>query len=109
MKIDFFKKEKFEELLTSNWFNFFDSTKLLSFVNQKIKENLNNLAIITSYDIKSKGNKLTISRFEWNFNCFIIWLDFTTSINDKIAEGTMEINLYSNNSIEHIRTIGTIS
>lgn len=106
---DSFKEDKLEELLVTNWTHFLDSSKLLAFVLQKVKENINNLAVISSSDIKPKGVSLTLSRCYWIATGFTLWVEFHVPITtNKMAEGTMELHLSSNGSITYIETIGNV-
>lgn len=105
---DFFKKEKLEEILIANWPSFFDGSRLMNFILEKVNENIHNLAIVSGYETKFKGNKITISRFFWNSTHFNIWIEFTVALNSQIIEGTSEVNLYFDGEIEHIHMIGCI-
>lgn len=106
---DCFSEEKLEELLVANWTHFLNSSKLLAFVLQNVKENINRLAIISSSEIKPKGVSLTLSRCCWISTGFTLWVEFHIPIaTNKMAEGTMELHLSCKGSITHVNTLGNI-
>jgi hypothetical protein len=104
-----FKEDKLEELLVANWTHFLDSSRLLAFVLQNVKANINNLAIISSAQIKPKGVSITLSRFYWTPTGFNLWVEFSIpTAADKLAEGTMELNLSHNGNISLLSVIGNL-
>ena len=104
-----FREEKLEEILVANWTHFLDSSRLLAFVLQNVKSRINNLAIIPSSEIKTKGVSITISRFCWINTGFTLWVEFNVPLSaEKMAEGTMELNLSNNGNITHIANMGNI-
>lgn len=104
-----FDKDKFEEFLIANWSQFLNSSKLLAYVIQNVKNNTNNFRIISASTISLKSNFITISRFDWKPQGFILWVEFNIALDaDKTAEGTMEILLYHDGSLSQIQTLGNI-
>jgi len=103
------KADKLEEILVANWTQFIDSSKLLGFVVKTVQSNIERLAIISSAQIKPRGISATVSRCHWNAKGFLIWVEFhvPTSTN-KIAEGTMELNLSNDGSIYLINILGNV-
>lgn len=103
------KKEKLEELLVANWNEFLDNSKLFAFVIQTVQSNINALAIIPSNKLKPKGMSISISHCVWHQSGLILWIEFQIPLApDKIAEGTIEINLSEDGTISHNQTIGNI-
>lgn len=106
---DAFKENKLEEILVANWTHFLDSSRLLAFVLQTVKANINSLVIISSSEIKPKGISITLSRCYWTKTGFTLWVEFHIPITkNKMAEGTMELHLFYNGNITHIGTIGNL-
>jgi hypothetical protein len=104
-----FKEEKLEELLVANWTHFLDSSRLLAFVLQNVKANINNLAIISSSEIKPKGISITTSRCHWTPKGFILWIEFHIPIETKkMSEGTMELLLSNDGNITNITILGNL-
>jgi len=104
-----FREDKLEELLVANWTHFLDSSRLLAFVLQTVKANINRLAIISSSEIKPKGVSITLSRCYWTPTGFTLWVEFNVPMaTNKMAEGTMELHLSNNGSITHINTLGNL-
>lgn len=104
-----FKEEKLEELLVANWTHFLESSKLLAFVLQTVQANKNRLAIISDSEIKQKGMSITLSRFHWTKNGFLLWIEFNIPLaSNQMAAGTMELILSHNGSITHNQTMGNI-
>jgi len=104
-----FREDKLEELLVANWTHFLDSSRLLAFVLQTVKANINRLAIISSSEIKPKGVSLTLSRCYWTPKGFTLWVEFHIPIaSTQMAEGTMELHLSCNGSISHVNTLGNL-
>jgi hypothetical protein len=104
-----FKEDKLEEILVANWTHFLDSSRLLAFVLQNLKANINNLAVISSGKIKTKGVSITLSRCYWTPKGFILWIEFHVPLEiKKTSEGTMELLLSNNGNITHINTLGNI-
>jgi hypothetical protein len=102
-------KDKFEEFLIANWSQFLNSSKLLAYVIQNVKNNTNNFGIISASTISLKSNFITISRFDWKPQGFILWVEFNIPLTtDKTAEGTMEILLSNDGILSQIQTIGNI-
>lgn len=108
MKI--FDADKLEKLLVANWTQFLDSTRLMAFVLQKLQENAGRLDIISADSIKSKGIKITLSRFYPSHHCFTIWIEFNAPVvPNRFAEGTMELMLDLDGKIELVHLIGNIT
>lgn len=104
-----FKEDKFEEILVANWTHFLDSSKLLAFVLQNVRTNINNLGIIPSAEIKPKGVSITISRCYWTPKGFILWIEFNIPIEiRKMSEGTMELLLSIDGNISYINVLGNL-
>jgi len=108
MKI--FDGDKLEKLLVANWTQFLDSSRLMAFVLQKLQENAGRLDIISSGQIKSKGIKITLSRFHISGNGFVIWIEFNAPVaHNRYAEGTMELFLTLDGQFNLINLIGNIN
>lgn len=106
---DALNKDKFEENLVANWTKFIDGSKLLAYVLQNVKNNTNNFGNISNSSMPVKGVSITISRFHWINQGFIIWVEFNVPLSStNMAEGTMELLLSHAGVINHIRTIGNI-
>lgn len=104
-----FKEDKLEEILVANWTQFLDSSKLMAFVLQNVQANINSLVIISSSEIKTKGVSITLSRFYCTSTGFTLWVEFNIPLAiNKMAEGTMELNLSHEGIISHNMTIGNI-
>lgn len=104
-----FNENKLEELLIANWSHFLDSSKLLAFVIQYTKANINNFDIIKVKEIKSKGVKISISRFYLTSNGFNLWVEFNVpSSSNQMVEGTTELNISHNGNITHVNTTGNL-
>jgi hypothetical protein len=104
-----FKEDKLEEILVANWTQFLDSSKLLGFVLKNVKENINNLAVINSKELKRKGPSITLSRFYRINTGFSLWVEFHVPIDEnKTSEGTMELYLSSNGIITYVTMTGNI-
>lgn len=102
------KADKLEELLVANWTQYLDSSKLMGYVLQTAQKNLNRLSTISAH-IKPRGLSVTVSRCHWNTKGFLIWVEFHVPISaNKIAEGTMELNLSINGSISFINMMGNL-
>lgn len=105
-----FDADKLEKLLVANWTQFLDSTRLMAFVLQKLQENAGRLDIITSQSIKSKGIKITLSRFHPSGNGFLIWIEFNAPVvPNRFAEGTMELFLSLDGQLKLLNLIGNIT
>jgi hypothetical protein len=106
MKI--FKEEKLEQLISTNWTEFTDTSLLRSFVKDTIQKNLNNLNIIP---MKSsfKGNSLSLSRFYFDNNGYYFWIEFHNLVEKYIAEGTIEAHVpFENDQIKMVTIIGSL-
>ena len=104
-----FKEEKLEELLVANWTQFIDSSKLLAFVLQNVQQNKSKLAMIPNSEINPKGIKITLSRCYLTTKGFFLWVEFTVPLAAKqVAEGTMELLLHHNGSINYLSNTGNI-
>lgn len=101
--------DKFETLLVANWTEFINSSKLLAFVLTTVTTNTNRLAVISSANIKSKGVTITLSRFYWTSSGFDLWVEFQIPISaNKMAEGTMELNLSNEGNISYVNMSGNL-
>ena len=104
-----FKEDKFEEIMVANWTQFLDSSKLLNFISNIVKTNINNFAIINSRELKPKGASITLSRFYRINTGFSLWAEFQVPIDtNKMSEGTMELYLSSNGIITYVTMTGNI-
>jgi len=97
------RKDKFEELLLSQWASFMDITKLLSYVLSCARDIT---YPITKTKIKQRGTQLKLSRFEPQNDGFIIWAEFSFSRDSGTVIGTSELFLNPNGEINHIQTQG---
>ena len=116
-----FFKDKLEEMLTANWTEFLDSSKLLAYVLTKIQENANDFKISEIEEKPFLGVRITISRFSSTKEGFVFWVEFSAPFSSsEIVEGTMELllnpfeesktndfNLYKG-SISYISMLGNI-
>lgn len=92
--------EKLGEILVAHWSNFIDSTKLMVWTMQKVRNNLDNF-IISDANFNGITTKITVSRFEiYSPEGFILWIDFTIPHNEKIAAGTIEVILSLNGTLK---------
>ncbi len=104
-----FNKKKFEDLLVSKWSDFIDAPKLLKTINKLVAEHKNNFEFIPNTSYKKKGTQIMISRFQYENNGFIIWVDFLVPLpENQIAVGTTEMFLLSTGIISHSKTLGNI-
>lgn len=104
-----FNQNKLEELLVAKWTEFLDSSKLLAFVLQKVHDNINLLNSISQNDIKLKGISITLSRFYLTNTGFNLWVEFHIPIAiNKVAEGTMELNLSNKGTITYKDMLGNL-
>ena len=102
------KKENLEKLLIANWTQFLDIQKVMSFVLEQVRNNLNNFALIEQGQYKAFGTNVTISRFQIIPTGFIIWAEFKTSLDDKFVIGTTEFILTNSGSLQPVETIGNM-
>ena len=107
MKI--FDADKLEKLLVANWTQFLDSTRLMAFVLQNLQQNSGRLDIISPESIKSKGIKITLSRFYPTKRSFAIWIEFSAPVaHGRHAEGTMELSMDLEGNFDMVHLIGNI-
>lgn len=107
MKVNFLKIDKLEELLLANWTQFLDSSRLLSFVLETVRDEKENLAVVPA-SVKPSGVKIMISRFQLALDKFVVWVEFTVPIEDSLAFGTMELDLSYSGNISHVQTMGNL-
>lgn len=104
-----FNRKKFEELLVSKWADFLDAPKLLKTINKLVDEHKSNFEFIPNTSYKKKGTQIMISRFQYENNGFIIWVDFLVPLSEnQMAVGTTELFLLSTGIISHSKTLGNI-
>jgi hypothetical protein len=104
-----FDADKLDALLVANWTHFLDSSRLMSFIVQAVQANTHRLAVISAAEIKPKGMRITLSRCHWTSAGFILWVEFHLPLAaDKMAEGTTELKLSYDGSLQHIMTTGNI-
>ena len=101
-------KEKLEELLIVKWPQFIDTSKLMKFIIENTKSQQSHFGHIENTEIKTKGNQITISRFDLTSQGFIIWVEFQIPLENKIAFGTTELLINSAGILTHIQTIGNV-
>ena len=108
--MNIFDADKLEKLLVANWTRFLDSTRLMAFVMQKLQENSGRLDIISPEAIKSKGIKITLSRFYPTKRSFAIWIEFSAPVApNRHAEGTMELSMDLDGNFEAVHLVGNIA
>lgn len=105
-----FNADNLEKLLVANWTHFLDSSRLMAYVLKTVQENASRLDIITPEKIKNKGIRITISRFAYITQGFLIWVEFNAPMEQfKYAEGTLELLLDHNGQINLMNMCGNIS
>lgn len=104
-----FKEEKLEELLVANWTQFLDSSKLMAFVIQNVRQNIDKLVIVSASEMIPKGVSLTLSRCHWISTGFNLWVEFNIPLSGtEMTEGTIELNLSNNGSIFFLSILGNL-
>ena len=104
-----FDTDNLEKILIANWTHFLNSSKLMAFVLQKAHEHATSLDIINHEKIKNKSVKITLSRFHYCKNGFLIWVEFTAPIaNGNCAEGTMELLLDNSGELNYVSINGNL-
>jgi hypothetical protein len=109
--VDIFDADKLEKILIANWTHFIDSSKLMAYAQKQVQENASHLEIISGEQIKNKGVRITISRFYYSPNGFLIWIEFNAPIAPKnnYAEGTLEVLLNHHGQLKLININGHIN
>lgn len=109
--MDIFDADKLEKLLIANWTHFIDSSKLMAYALKQVQENANHLEIISGEQIKNKGVRITISRFHYSTQGFLIWIEFNAPLSpqNKYAEGTLEVLLNHHGQLQLININGHIT
>lgn len=109
--MDIFDADKLEKLLIANWTHFLNSSKLMAYALKMVQENANRLDIISSEKIKNKGVRITISRFSYTPEGFLIWIEFNAPIapRNNYAEGTLEVLLNNFGVLKLINIVGHVS
>ena len=103
------KENKLEELLVANWTQFLDSSKLMGYVLQNVRDRIDSFAVVPQTGIKQKGVQITLSRFQIVPTGFIVWVEFTVPMAmNQLAVGTTELHLTNTGNISHIQTIGSL-
>lgn len=101
------KKDKLEETLVANWTQFIDIKLLRIFIQNEVKNNLNNLIIISNDRRPINSNKISLSRFYFINKDYNLWIEFYYVFETGIAEGTIEAFVpYSCDDIKIISIIG---
>lgn len=107
-----FQADKLEELLIKNWTQFLDSSRLMAFCLQNVRDNQHTFDISKETLTFTSNIQITLSRFQIKGKSFILWLDFQIPMNSgsdlKIARGTSEIILTMDGEILPLRTIGRL-
>ena len=80
---------KLEQLLLKNWANILDVTQLLSFVMSEVRD-AENFEIIEEDNLPNKPVEITLSRFHFTKDGFVIWVDFTIPQPKGFSIGTLE-------------------
>jgi len=84
------KKENLEQLLVANWTQFIDTKLLRSFVQDEVPKNLNGLINIPIKKPSINSSNISLSRMYRFHNGYIIWIEFISTLENKVAEGTIE-------------------
>jgi len=83
-------EEKLEETLVANWTQFCDISLLRLFVQNEVHNNIDSLIIVPLKKSSIKTNSISLSRFYSNNRGYFLWIDFIVSLENRIAEGTIE-------------------
>jgi hypothetical protein len=90
--------EKLEKILIAKWAEFLDAREILSFAGKIAREHFHSENI--------KVHRMTITRFEFTEDGFILWLDCVVNLTDQNEEVNMTSEVYLlSNGLRHIQTI----
>ena len=103
-----FDADNFEKLLVANWTKFLDSSRLMAYVLQKLQEHSSSLDIISSEKIKTKGIKISLSKFLLTHQGFLVWIEFNAPIQGNYAVGTMELLMTLDGEFNFIQMNGNL-
>lgn len=100
-------QDKLEDLLIAKWACFVDVRRLMAFVMSHVRDA--QLPHVADDEVAPKGVQITISRFQWKQEGFLVWVDFTIPVErTQIAVGTTELLLKQNGEVVHHKTIGNV-
>ena len=102
---DLLNKPALETLLRKSWTRFIDKTKLIAFVLKQARDADFPTAPVPVNN-KQSGYKVTVSRFELMSAGFLIWVEFSVPVEDKICMGTSEAFITIQGEIQPGNTIG---
>ncbi len=102
------RTSELEELLVAKWAHFVDARKLIAFVVACVRDaHLPHCEDVGDFENFAKSVRISISRFEWVQDGFLIWADFSIpSGRHEVATGTTEL-LMTLAGTNHVKTIGT--
>lgn len=86
--------QKLETLLVANWTGFLNTREILAFVNNQARY----------LNIDGPISSLTISRFEFIKDGFLLWMEYSTTLNNEKIRITTEALLTASNELLHIRS-----
>lgn len=91
-----FKPDKLEHLLVKSWHEFTDIRKLMEWCQSTARAQGINPTQCAS---------LTLERFEWTPEGFVLWITYEVNSHDGIQRLTSEALLTDNGELTHIQTI----
>jgi hypothetical protein len=98
---------KLEELLVANWAHVLDAKRVMALVLQCVRDA--QLPHVEEDEVPLKGSQVSISRFEWHQEGFLVWVDFSVPVaGGSMAVGTTELVLTPGGEARHRNTIGSV-
>jgi len=102
-----FEKQKFEALLVARWSDFINAQALLDTIRELVEKNKSSFDFIPNTNYKQKGAQIMVSRFNYQKQGFIIWVDFLMPIDGKkVAVGTAEFFLSTTGILSLSKILG---
>ena len=97
--------DKLEQVLLSNWAQFFDKLQLMKVVLEHACNN--EYQIIKQEEIPLRHTKIQITKFTPNEHNFIVWVEFTVPKENGVLVGTHTFSLTLNGELTLNETYGT--
>lgn len=85
-------QEKLANMLTQNWTKFLDYKNLMMFVTNTVQLYAPNWSML-EYSAKIQANKITVIKTTLLKNSFLFFIQFEIIIENRLASGTLELNV----------------
>ena len=101
-------KDGLESVLLQNWSKFSDTTKLMAFVLQQVRDHEWIVAKEETPQGSTRSISLSLSRCSWVEHGFEVWVEFTVPIDKGIAIGTVEAIIRDGGEVHPLDITGVL-